>query len=48
MDNGEQSSMAEPANEVRDGERTGSAAGVQGKTEIPLGIKNVLNRSANR
>jgi hypothetical protein len=41
MGNGEQQSMADPANEVRDGERTGSAMGVQDKTEIPLGFLRV-------
>jgi hypothetical protein len=38
MDHGGQQSMADPANEVRDGERTGSALGVQGETENPSGF----------
>jgi hypothetical protein len=41
MDNGEQQSMADPANEVRDGARTGSAIDVQDKTENPLGFLKV-------
>lgn len=41
MDNGGQQSIADPANEVRDGERTGSALDVQDKTENPLGFLKV-------
>ena len=41
MDNGGQQSIADPANEVRDGERTGSALDVQDKAENPLGFLKV-------